>query len=206
MCGNTPRPCDTYASVQWAIIGFHSGLSPIRLQAIISNSAGLFFIWKKLPWDLDRNVAKTCFPFEFSSYLVFHILCNDDVIKWKHFPRYWPFVRGIHRWPVYSAQKRPMTQSPDVFFHINGWVKNREAGDLRRHHVHYDVTVMFSYQLPQVMWCEGGLTWPTTVNRNRIPGKILIVLYWWCVGDQHPVYERVMTTTAPDQHCKCYFA
>ena len=23
---------------------------------------------------------------------------NDDVIKWKHLPRYWPFVRGIHRW------------------------------------------------------------------------------------------------------------
>ena len=22
---------------------------------------------------------------------------RDDVIKWKHFPRYWPFVRGIHR-------------------------------------------------------------------------------------------------------------
>ena len=21
----------------------------------------------------------------------------DDVIKWKHLPRYWPFVRGIHR-------------------------------------------------------------------------------------------------------------
>ena len=21
---------------------------------------------------------------------------HDDVIKWKHFPRYWPFVRGIH--------------------------------------------------------------------------------------------------------------
>ena len=24
-------------------------------------------------------------------------LWHDDVIKWKHFPRYWPFVRGIHR-------------------------------------------------------------------------------------------------------------
>ena len=24
-------------------------------------------------------------------------LVHDDVIKWKHFPRYWPFVRGIHR-------------------------------------------------------------------------------------------------------------
>ena len=22
---------------------------------------------------------------------------NDDIIKWKHFPRYLPFVRGIHR-------------------------------------------------------------------------------------------------------------
>ena len=25
---------------------------------------------------------------------------HDDVIKWKHFPRYWPFVRGIQRSPV----------------------------------------------------------------------------------------------------------
>ena len=24
-------------------------------------------------------------------------LDHDDVIKWKHFPRNWPFVRGIHR-------------------------------------------------------------------------------------------------------------
>ena len=26
---------------------------------------------------------------------------HDDIIKWKHFPRYWPFVRGIHRSPLY---------------------------------------------------------------------------------------------------------
>ena len=29
----------------------------------------------------------------------------DDVIKWKHFPRHWPFVRGIHRSPVTSPHK-----------------------------------------------------------------------------------------------------
>ena len=29
----------------------------------------------------------------------------DDVIKWKHFPRYWPFVRRIHRSPVNSPHK-----------------------------------------------------------------------------------------------------
>ena len=30
---------------------------------------------------------------------------RDDVIKWKHFPRYWPFVWGIHRSPVNSPHK-----------------------------------------------------------------------------------------------------
>ena len=27
----------------------------------------------------------------------FAVWLHDDVIKWKHFPHYWPFVRGIHR-------------------------------------------------------------------------------------------------------------
>ena len=30
---------------------------------------------------------------------------HDDVFKWKHFPRYWPFDWGIHRWPVNSPHK-----------------------------------------------------------------------------------------------------
>ena len=30
---------------------------------------------------------------------------HDDVIKWKILPRYWPFVRGIHRSPVESPHK-----------------------------------------------------------------------------------------------------
>ena len=32
-------------------------------------------------------------------------IIHDDVIKWKHFPRYWPCVRGIHRLPVNSPHK-----------------------------------------------------------------------------------------------------
>ena len=32
-------------------------------------------------------------------------LNHDDVIKWKHFPRYWPFVRGNHWSPVNSPHK-----------------------------------------------------------------------------------------------------
>ena len=44
---------------------------------------------------------------------------NDDVIKRKHFPRYWPFVRGIHRWPVNTpTPKRPVTRRFDAFFDL----------------------------------------------------------------------------------------
>ena len=32
-------------------------------------------------------------------------VCHHDVIKWNHFPRYWPFVWGIHRSPVDSLAK-----------------------------------------------------------------------------------------------------
>ena len=28
------------------------------------------------------------------------VVCHDDIINGKHFPRYWPFVRVIHRSPV----------------------------------------------------------------------------------------------------------
>ena len=43
---------------------------------------------------------------------------HDDVIKWKHFSRYWPFVRGIHRSPVNSPHKWPVTRGFDVFFDL----------------------------------------------------------------------------------------
>ena len=33
---------------------------------------------------------------------------------------------------------------------INGWVNNREAGDLRHHRVYYDVTVMSKYNKAQL--------------------------------------------------------
>ena len=65
--------------------------------------------------------------------------------KWKHFLRYWPFVRGIRRLPVNSPHKgqwRGALIFTLISARINGWVNNREAGDFRRHCAHYDVTVM----------------------------------------------------------------
>ena len=70
---------------------------------------------------------------------------HGDVIKWEHFPRYWPFVRGIHRLPVNSPHKRQWRGAWMISLiraWTNVWVNNRDAGDLRRHRAHYDVTIM----------------------------------------------------------------
>ena len=72
-------------------------------------------------------------------------LTHDDVIKWKHFPRYWPFVRVIHRSLVNSpheGQWRGALMFTLICTRINGWVNNRGAGDLRRYRTHYDVILM----------------------------------------------------------------
>ena len=70
---------------------------------------------------------------------------HDYVIKWKHFPRYWPFVRGIYRWSVNSPHKGQW-HGALMFSLICAWTKgsgnNRDAGDLRRHRTHYVVTAM----------------------------------------------------------------
>ena len=47
-------------------------------------------------WPLVELKERTELKIEANAYIVQH----GDVIKWKHFPRYWPFLRGIQRSPV----------------------------------------------------------------------------------------------------------
>ena len=72
-------------------------------------------------------------------------LKHDDINKWKHFPRYWTFVQGIHWSPVNSMDKgqwHGALMFSLIYTSINCWVNNREARDLRCYCAHYDVTVM----------------------------------------------------------------
>ena len=78
---------------------------------------------------------------------------HDDVIKWNHFPRYWPFVRGINH-----SRLIPRTKASDaelwcflICIWINGWVNNREAGYLRRYRANFDVIVMYEF-LMKFIW------------------------------------------------------
>ena len=70
-------------------------------------------------------------------------------MKSKHFPCYWPFVRGIHRSALNSPHKgqwRGALMFSLICVWITGWTNNRGAGDLRRHRAHYDVTLMPFYE------------------------------------------------------------
>ena len=70
---------------------------------------------------------------------------HDEVIEWKHFPRYWPFVWGIHRSPENSPHKgqwRGALMLSLICARANSWANNGDADGLRRHRAHYDVIVM----------------------------------------------------------------
>ena len=97
-------------------------------------------------WSVLMSIWRLRFVFISTQWLIrISLWFNDDVIEWKHFPRGWPFVRGIHRSPVNSPHKgmwRRALMFTLICARINGWVNTREAGDLRRYCPHYDVIVM----------------------------------------------------------------
>ena len=108
---------------------------------------------------------------------------HDDIIKWKHIPRYWPFVLGIHWSPVNSPHKsqwRGALMFSLICTWLNCWVNNREAGDLRCHHTHYDIIVMEV----TVMDNMGKIIqFPTTTKYNKAQTMCIILgIYQWVIA------------------------
>ena len=68
----------------WVITRFKIQKAAIQLTYTGNNPAALI----KPPKYIDGLAQKKCNPSAIDIY--------DDVIKWKYFPRYSPFVRGIH--------------------------------------------------------------------------------------------------------------
>ena len=100
---------------------------------------------------------------------------HDDVIKWKHFPRYWPFVRWIHRSPVNSPHKgqwRRALMFSLICAWINCWVNNRGAGDLRCHRAHYDVIVMNDIAERIAEWGSAAVV--KEIGVRRVPQLFLV--------------------------------
>ena len=139
-------------SVNCVSIGSDNGLSSIRRQAIILANAVLLLI-RPLETNFSEILIKieTLFIHENASKNIVcemaAILSRGSWVKWEYFPRYWPFVRGIHRSPLnrpHNGEWRGALMFSLICAWTNDWVNNRDAGDLRRHRAHYDVTVMFA--------------------------------------------------------------
>ena len=133
----------------------NSDISKLRIIGYLwGNSTGDHWT----PSQSASNIVTSSYMACCLSTAMFH----DDVIKWKHFPRNWPFVRGIHRSPVNSPHKgqwRGALMFSLICAWLNDWVNNGEAGDLRRHRAHYDVAIMFCCSL----WCTPqSKTWHQT--------------------------------------------
>ena len=138
------------------------------------------FVFPTLPNLSAHRSADTFYSFEMITDALYgdHVRhrTHDDVIKWKHFPRYWPFVRGIQRSPVNSPHKgqwRGALMFSLICVWINGWVNNREAGDLRRHRAHYDVTVRG--------WNFGSQMWRFCQVCTTLLYLFLVTFYILCV-------------------------
>ena len=71
---------------------------------------------------------------------------HDDVIRWEKVSALLAFcMRNSSVIDKFPSQ-RPVTRGFDAPW-LNGWVNNREAGDLRRHRAHHGVIVIFQCSL-----------------------------------------------------------
>ena len=102
----------------------------------------------QMKFGISHQIASLLCRYLIHSNMTFALYVHDDVIKWKHFPCYWSFERGIQRSHVNSPHKgqpsqRPVTRSFGVFFDVPlnqllskqswGWWFETLSRPLRRH-------------------------------------------------------------------------
>ena len=114
----------------------------------------------------DRYIRHQTKPVAITTFPGSLALLHNYVIKWKKFR-----VTG-HLGGEFTAHRRiPHTKASDaeLWYFLrsapdNGWINNGEAGDLRRHRVHYDVTEMLT-----------DVCAPTFTPRNHAHGSHYIL-------------------------------
>ena len=128
---------------------------------------------------------------------------HNDVIKWKHFPRYWPFTL----WGESTPLQRTVTRSFDVFFDLRQnkrLSKTRDAGPFRRHRAHRNFTVMVHSEMTE------NINKPTSLNEQNKPlkhTKHWVRSPWGCKQTIRNVHKEAMTLSdekfCNDHNTKC---
>ena len=92
-------------------------------------------------WFMVCKIYGKLFSFGMFPTKKMQLLAGHSTTWWRH----WPFMRGIYRPPENSLHKgwwRGALMLYLICAWTNGWVNNRDAGDLRGPRSHYNVTVM----------------------------------------------------------------
>ena len=99
-------------------------MASVRFQAVIWTNTDILSIrslwtysseiWTKLKKGLSHIKTLQNSVWDVLGHCI--QTAHNDVIKWKHFPPYWPFVRGIHRSPVNSQHKSQWREALRAFF------------------------------------------------------------------------------------------
>ena len=133
----------------------------------------LIIAWVLFYWMVHITLQ----PMKYTHNFVMH----DDIVKWKHFPSNWPFVRGIHRPLVNSPHKGQWHGAFDfslICACINGWVNNGGAGNLRRYPAHYDITVMVKSWTCRQCLTHWGRDKGNTILQTTFTNKFSCMLYF----------------------------
>ena len=143
-----------------------------------------FKIWNEIRYwpmhlGLSFNIHELLVPFSLSMVVMGSKLpmmtSNENI-----FHLYWPFDWWI---PCTKASDVELWCFSLICTWINGWVNNREAGDLRCHCTRYDVTVM-----PETMneWVTPA---PDTVSKTECAASSP-THYCWIKGAHHIKFVR----------------
>ena len=129
------------------------------------------------------------------------VAIHDDVIKWKPFPRYWPFVYGVHRWPVSSPHQGQWREALIFFFDLRlykrlskqwrGWWFETPSRPLWRH---CNMLGILSWY-PSIFVNRMQLIWGSVTGRFHLRVHDLHMSYSELTG-RHGARPPIMATSA----------
>ena len=108
------------------------------------------------------------------SPIITRFFIHDDVIKWEHFPHYWPFVWGIHRSLVNSPHKGQL-RGALMFSLICAWING------------YKQSWGWWFETPScLLWrhCNGKPYFLNDCHRRVVPliCNVRLSVNFWCSG------------------------
>ena len=137
-----------------------------------------------------------------------------DVIKWKHFPRYWPFVRGIHRCPVNFTHRGQWREALMFFFYMRlnkqlskqtwGWWFETLSRPLWRHRNAELLHKRYPYNPNTITTARDTLPWASPTHTSSawevfVHTRGVVCSDWWTASK---ILRAIVVSVLPNSYCR----